>query len=133
MVLHTTAAAGRLPVDIPMIRVDKTQTLITSDPSADVYVKKFLGAGSFGRVFLDELYIHNLCYGDVVVKLANAGVEAYLNIEARTYAKLRSLHGFGIPRYYSNFARKHASAQYWCILVDVCGDSIKTISDLPLI
>ncbi|KAH9952570.1 hypothetical protein BC827DRAFT_1380252 [Russula dissimulans] len=71
MILHTTAAAGRLRVDIPMMRVDKMQTLVTHVRSADVYVKDFLGAGSFGRVFLAEVFIHNLCYGQVVEKLAN--------------------------------------------------------------
>ncbi|KAH9957684.1 hypothetical protein BC827DRAFT_642266 [Russula dissimulans] len=132
MMLHTTAAAGSLLVDIPMMRVDKMQTPVTHVRSADVYMKDFLGAGGFGRVFLAELFIHNLCYGQVVVKLANAGVEEYPDIEARAYAKLRSLRGVGIPRYYGHFTGEHAGVQYRCILVDFCGDPVKTISSLPL-
>ncbi|KAH9952385.1 kinase-like domain-containing protein [Russula dissimulans] len=132
MMLHTTAAAGRSLVDIPMMRLDKMQTPVTHVRSADVYLKDFLGAGSFGRVFLAELFIHDLCYGQVVVKLANAGVEAYLDIEARAYAKLRSLRGVGIPGYYGHFTGEHAGVQYSCILIDVCGDPVKTIPSLPL-
>jgi hypothetical protein len=94
MVLHTTAAAVRLIVDIPMMRVDKTKTPVTYVWSAEVYMKEFLDAGSFGRVFLAELFIHNLCYGQVVVKVANAGVEAYLDIEARAYISKKSTNFF---------------------------------------
>ena len=131
--LHTTAAAGRLLVDIPMKRIDKMQMPVTSVLGADVYVKSFLGAGSFGRVFLAELLIGNVFYGQVVVKLANAGVEAYLGREARVYARLRSLRGIGIPRYYGHFTGEYTGVQYWCILIDVCGDPVKTIPSLPLI
>ena len=130
--LHTIAAAGRLLVNVPMTRVDKMQTHVTSVWHADVYVKNFIGAGSFGRVFLAEVVIHNLRYGQVVVKLAHAGVETYLHTEARAYAKLRGLCGVGIPRFHGHFTGEYAGMQYWCILLDVCGDPVKTIPNLPL-
>ena len=130
--LHTTAAAGRLLVNVPMMLVDKMQTHVTSVGHADVYVKTLIGAGGFGRVFLAELFIHNLCYGQVVVKLARAGVETYLHTEARAYAKLRGLCGVGIPRFHGHFTGEYAGIQYSCILLDVCGHPVKTIINLPL-
>ncbi|OCB87163.1 hypothetical protein A7U60_g5678 [Sanghuangporus baumii] len=125
MVLHTTAAAGRILIDIPMTRIDKPQTVLNDIRSAHVHVVDFLGAGTFGRIFLAELFVDDLYYGKFVVKFANTHLEEYLNVEARAYIKLRSLYGNGIPRYYGLFSGENTGIRYWCILMDFCGDPVK--------
>ncbi|KAL5503717.1 hypothetical protein ACEPAH_7788 [Sanghuangporus vaninii] len=132
MVLHTTAAAGRILVDIPMMRIDAPPTILGDIRIADVYVVDFLDAGTFGRIFLAELFVHDLCYGQVVVKLANADLEEHLDTEALAYSKLRGLNGDGIPRYYGLFEGENAGIRYRCILIDFCGDPVKRIENLPL-
>ncbi|KAL5527002.1 hypothetical protein ACEPAF_8731 [Sanghuangporus sanghuang] len=132
MVLHTTAAAGRIHVDIPMMRIDAPPTILSNTRIADVYVVGFLDAGTFGRTFLSELFVHDLCYGQVVVKVANADLEEHLDTEALAYSKLRGLYGDGIPRYYGIFEGENAGIRYRCILIDFCGDHVKRIENLPL-
>lgn len=115
------------------MRMDELQVPPGPCRTADIHNMEFLGAGTFGRVLLGDLFIGKGYYGLVVIKFAIAGSEEQLATEARVYSVLSGCYGISAPGYHGYFSSDYAGTRYSCIVLDFCGVPVRSFNNLSLL
>ncbi len=129
MAIHTVPGNSSIPVDIVMQRKNSS---LADGPKVDSFVSRFLGAGTFGRVFLCDAFHHDNFLCVFVLKLAISRDEPRFDAEETAYNKLRCLYDITIPHFYGYFTGEFEGTGYSALLLSNCGASVDSLGTLSI-
>ncbi len=112
--------------------MERNNSYVGNGPKVDLFLGHFLGAGTFGRVFLCDAFFHDVFLGVLVVKLALSQKEHRFDVEETAYNGLRCLYDNTIPHFYGHFTGDFEGAQYSALLLSDCGESVNSLFTLTV-